>query len=149
MRILPPAPKPASVSAFNRKRHQAPHDGESSLNDSGDRLSVRRLRNHRRSSREWRLIGLGVEIRHGLEPVVAGLAMPEIGHAVLIGFDPLRRGDRLAALGAGIFVGHIAGFHSGHGRLPSDDFFLGKIFLGKSDRTAVENRNVFQPLVIF
>jgi hypothetical protein len=41
---------------------------------------------------------------HRHEPVTAGPAMPEIGDAARTVFNPVRRGDRLAALGAGILV---------------------------------------------
>ena len=41
---------------------------------------------------------------HRLELVIAGPAMPEIGDAARTVFSPVRRGYRLAALGAGILV---------------------------------------------
>src|ERR1700712_4721340 len=55
---------------------------------------------------------------HSLVPVTAGAAVPEIGGAARTGFNPVGRGDRLAALGAGIFVGQIADIDSGHGASP-------------------------------
>src|SRR5262249_21032413 len=53
-----------------------------------------------------------------LESVVAGPAVPEIGHAGRAIFFPIRRGDRLATLGARILVRQIPGIRSGHRRLP-------------------------------
>src|SRR5665213_4463090 len=53
--------------------------------------------------------------------------MPEIGGAARIGFNPVRGGNRLAALGAGIALGQIAEIHSGHGASPLlDDRRIGQ-----------------------
>jgi hypothetical protein len=67
------------------------------------------------SGRESFIRLLVIEEGHRLEAIIACPALPEIGDAARAGFDPLRRGDRLAALGAGIFVRQIAGINSGHG----------------------------------
>jgi hypothetical protein len=58
------------------------------------------------------------EKRYRLELVVAGPAVPEIGRAMRAALNPLRGGDRLAALGAGISLGQIAEIYSGHGVSP-------------------------------
>src|SRR6266853_7035185 len=71
------------------------------------------------SGRERFPIRLGIiEEGHRLEPVAACPALPEIRRAARAGFNPVRGADRLAALGAGIFVGQIAEVCSGHGATP-------------------------------
>src|SRR5229473_173928 len=71
------------------------------------------------SGRERFPVRLGIiEEGHRLEPVAACPTLPEIGYATRTGFDPVRRGDRLAALSAGIFVGQIAEVRTGHGASP-------------------------------
>src|SRR6266851_9118906 len=85
------------------------------------------------SGRERFPVRLGIiEEGHRLEPVAACPAMPEIGRAARARFNPVRGGDRLAALGAGIFVGQIAEVYSGHGATP---FF--SPLEGELDRFAV------------
>ena len=59
-----------------------------------------------------------IEKRDRLEPVIAGLAMPEIGDAARAVLDPVGRRDRLAALSAGIFSGQIAEIGSSHDTSP-------------------------------
>ena len=55
-----------------------------------------------------RILG-GIEKRHCFKPIAAGVTFPEIGGAVRPVLEPFRRGDRLAALRAGIFVGQVFG----------------------------------------
>ena len=89
------------------------------------------------SGRERFPIRLGIiEEGHRLEPVAACPAMPEIRRAARAGFNPVRGGDRLAALGAGIFVGQIAEVCSGHGATP----FCFLLLEGELDRFAVGYR---------
>src|SRR5712671_1123746 len=71
-----------------------------------------------------------VEKCNRLEPVVAGLAVPEIGNPARPVLNPVRGRYRRAALGAGILVGQIAGIGSGHGASPLR-------FLIELDRIAV------------
>src|ERR1700737_3959172 len=79
------------------------------------------------SGRQRFPIRLGIiEEGHRLKPVAACPALPEIGHAARTGFEPVRGGDRLAALGAGIFVGQIAGVYTGHGATPFLLFAVGR-----------------------
>jgi hypothetical protein len=62
--------------------------------------------------------GLGLlvcEIRDRLEAVIAGTATPEVTRVGGEAFDPVWRGDRCAALSAGILSGQIAEGWSGHG----------------------------------
>src|ERR1700687_5002123 len=76
---------------------------------------------------------------HRLEPVVAGPAVPEVCRATRAVFHPFRGGDRLAALGAGIFVGQIAEIDSGHAHLPYGLFFeseLDRFAVGSNARPA-------------
>jgi hypothetical protein len=72
----------------------------------------------------WRF-GL-VKEGYRLEPIIAGVASPKIGHATRPLFDPVWRRDRLAALGARISAGQIAKIRFGHGSLPNffDVFWL-------------------------
>src|SRR3954452_1930624 len=63
-----------------------------------------------------------VEEGYRLKPVIAGAASPEIGDAARTLFDPVGRGDRLAALGTGVSSGQIAKICSGHGSLPLTSF---------------------------
>src|SRR5579871_4282192 len=59
------------------------------------------------------------EIRDRFEAVVAGVAMPEeCSSAAGKRLDPVRHADRLAALRAGILLGHGGSGCSGHGALP-------------------------------
>ena len=81
------------------------------------------------------LIRLG-EVRDRFEPIVAGVAVPEIGGAVRIGFNPLRSGDGLAALGAGIPMRQGAEIYSGHGESPVVSLIfegLDRITVGSAD----------------
>jgi hypothetical protein len=55
--------------------------------------------------------------------------MPEIGDAARTVFNPVRRGDRLAALGARILVGQIAEISTGHGRVSPRGFSFGFLIL--------------------
>src|SRR6267154_2411487 len=63
-----------------------------------------------------------VEEGYRLKPVIAGAASPEVGDAARTLFNPVRRGDRLAALGTGVSSGQIAKICSGHGSLPLTSF---------------------------
>jgi hypothetical protein len=89
--------------------------------------------------------GLGIlfpEVGHRLEAVVAGPAAPEIGRAARAVFNPFGGGDRLAALGAGIFVGQIAEIDSGHARLPYGLFLkceLDRFTVGSNARPATQD----------
>ena len=78
----------------------------------------------------------------GLEPVVAGPAMPEIGDAARTVFNPVRRGDRLAALGARILVGQIAEISTGHGCVSHRGFLVFERvkFERELDRTTVRTQ---------
>src|SRR5450759_2689847 len=80
-------------------------------------MAAREFRPTAASGRERFGIGTLV-IGHRLELVVTGLAMPEIGDAARTGFNPFRRGYRLATLGAGIFEGQIAEIRFGHEASP-------------------------------
>ena len=85
-----------------RQRDRQPHELI-----VGIQLPVRRQsRPERRSDGE----GFPARVRRivkcdRFEPVIAGPAVPEIGDAARTVFSPVRRGYRLAALGAGVFVG--------------------------------------------
>src|SRR5436190_6957752 len=69
-------------------------------------------------------IGLGIVVKgHRLEAVITCPAVPEIGYAARTVFNPLRGGDWLAALGAGILFGQIAEIYSGHGASPFASFY--------------------------
>jgi hypothetical protein len=73
------------------------------------------------SGRDLFLCGF-VEEGYRFKPVIAGAASPEIGDAARTLFNPVRRGDRLAALGTGVSSGQIAKICSGHGSLPLTSF---------------------------
>jgi hypothetical protein len=49
--------------------------------------------------------------------------VPEIGRAARTSFNPLRGGDRLAALSTGISKGQRTEVHAGHDTSPFFDFF--------------------------
>jgi hypothetical protein len=70
------------------------------------------------------------EESHRLEAIIAGPASPEIGGAARSGLNPFRSGDRLAALGAGIFPGQGTEVYSCHGASP---FFFSDSFMSEEE----------------
>src|SRR5262249_7500089 len=71
------------------------------------------------SGREWFPFRLPfVEDGDGLEAIVASATVPEIGDAILSLFHPVRRCNRLAALGTRISARKTVEIRSRHGALP-------------------------------
>src|SRR5580698_6820109 len=81
------------------------------------------------SGRESLLLELLIiEIGHRLEAVIAHPAMPEIGDAARRGgFDPVRCGNRMSALGTGIFAGQRTEVRSRHHASPFGGFCFLKV----------------------
>jgi Histidine kinase-, DNA gyrase B-, and HSP90-like ATPase len=111
------------------------HGGELSLHDSQPRGLIVRGSNCRdcsrqgrpperlMSGRERRRFHLPfVEDGNRLEAIIAGAAVPEIGDAALALLHPVRRRNRLAALGTWISTRQTAEIKSRHGALPQNSF---------------------------